>query len=164
MENIELLRLRQNHLVTQARYDLYTLSAMNDTPDKQLIFQRLWETISSIHFISELLANQALRCTTAMSATYPETVSIMGQPSQSMPAQNTRSFTREELATYDGKNGRAAYVAVNDVVYDVTGNRAWAAATHFGLVAGREYTQEFASCHAGQESILAQLPAIGRLV
>ena len=75
-----------------------------------------------------------------------------------------RTFTIEELAKFDGKNGRPAYVAVNGIVYDVTNNRAWAAATHFALTAGKDYTQEFASCHAGQQSILVTLPIIGRLV
>ena len=47
--------------------------------------------------------------------------------------------------------------------YDVTNNRTWAAATHFGLVSGKNHTQEFASCHAGQQSILQTLPVVGRL-
>ena len=85
-------------------------------------------------------------------------------PNQSIPQINERNFTIEELANFDGKNGRPAYVAVNGIVYDVTNNRAWAAATHFGLIAGKDYTQEFASCHAGQQSILATLPVVGRLV
>lgn len=86
------------------------------------------------------------------------------QPNQSISQINGRIFTIEELANFDGKNGRAAYVAVNGIVYDVTNNRAWAAATHFGLLAGKEYSQEFASCHAGQQSILDTLPQVGRLV
>lgn len=57
-----------------------------------------------------------------------------------------------------------AYVAVNRVVYDVTNNAAWSLATHFGLSAGRDLTAEFASCHAGQQWILAQLKPIGRLI
>lgn len=74
----------------------------------------------------------------------------------------TRSFTSDELALYNGKNGNPAYVAVNGVVYDVTNNPAWAAATHFGLNAGNDVTNEFASCHAG-ENILSKLPVVGKL-
>lgn len=85
----------------------------------------------------------------------------------SVPTQNDQgnqaTFTTEQLSRYTGKNGAPAYVAVNGVVYDVTNNAAWAAATHFGLVAGRDLTQEFASCHAGA-NILQKLRVVGRLV
>ncbi|MCX8131855.1 MAG: cytochrome B5 [Clostridia bacterium] len=85
----------------------------------------------------------------------------------SIPPQSTNInqsvFTEEQLSKYDGIDGNPAYVAVNGVIYDVTNNAAWAAATHFGLVAGQDLTQEFASCHAGQ-NILSKLNAVGRLV
>ncbi len=74
-----------------------------------------------------------------------------------------RLFTIEELAQYNGKNGNPAYVAVNGIVYDVTNNAAWAAATHFGLNAGNDLTTSFASCHAGAD-ILSKLSAVGNLV
>ena len=83
---------------------------------------------------------------------------------QVRPAVNgTKTFTIEELAQYNGKNGDPAYVAVNGIVYDVTNNAAWAAATHFGLSAGNDLTTSFASCHAGA-NILSKLSVIGNLV
>jgi predicted heme/steroid binding protein len=79
------------------------------------------------------------------------------------PQQNqARVFTRAELSGYNGKDGNPAYVAVSGTVYDVTNNAAWAAATHFGLTAGRDLTSEFASCHAGQ-TILSRLKAVGKM-
>lgn len=71
-------------------------------------------------------------------------------------------FTRDELLKYDGTNGNPAYVAINGIVYDVTNNPVWAAATHFGLKAGGDYTSEFASCHTNQD-ILSGLEPVGRL-
>ncbi|WP_261179457.1 hypothetical protein [Anaerobacillus sp. CMMVII] len=120
MQNIEMIRLQLNHLITQARHDIYSLSSIDDLSKKQLILQQLWDTLSSIHFLSELLANQAA----SIQQTLPSEIPI------SPPQPNQRTFTIQELASYDGKNGRPAYVAVNEVVYDVTNNRAWAAATH----------------------------------
>ncbi|MDQ0246810.1 putative heme/steroid binding protein [Bacillus fengqiuensis] len=175
MQSIELLRLQLNHLVTQARHDIYTLSTLNDSSMKRQILQRLWDTISNIHFLSELLANQALMTSyhsPPVQQPIPVKSGIANQqpiapitpsPAQGVPQQNQRTFTIQELANYDGKNGKSAYVAVNGIVYDVTNNRAWAAATHFALTAGKDYTKEFASCHAGQQSILATLPVVGRL-
>ena len=74
-----------------------------------------------------------------------------------------RSFTLEELSKYTGKDGNPAYVAVNGTVYDVTNNAAWAAATHFGLTAGKDLSGVFASCHAGQ-TVLDKLPVVGKLI
>lgn len=89
-------------------------------------------------------------------------VSLPASPHQALPA-NQVTMTLEELAEFNGKNGKPAYVAVNGMIYDVTNNAAWAAATHFGLTAGRDLTSEFASCHADQQ-ILSQLKLIGKLV
>ena len=172
IDNNELIRQQINHLVTQARYDLSMLANLNDPLMKQTALQRLWDSLSSIHFLSELLANQV--SVSSMPVQQPPLLNTVNQNQHVNPAMpsspnptirqpNERIFTLEELATYDGKAGRPAYVAVEGTVYDVTNNRAWAAATHFGLVSGKNHTQEFASCHAGQQSILQTLPIVGRL-
>lgn len=72
------------------------------------------------------------------------------------------AINRSELSKYNGKSGNPAYVAVNGVVYDVTNNAAWAAASHFGLSAGRELTGAHASCHVNQD-VLSKLKVVGRL-
>jgi len=77
--------------------------------------------------------------------------------------QNQRNITLQELAKFNGKDGNLAYVSVIGVVYDVTNNAAWAAASHFGLTAGKDLTSEFASCHACQP-ILSKLKIVGKLV
>lgn len=75
----------------------------------------------------------------------------------------TNTFTLEELARFNGKNGIPAYIAINGVVYDVTNNATWAAATHFGLSAGNDLTNAFNSCHSGSD-ILTRLPIVGNLI
>lgn len=78
--------------------------------------------------------------------------------------QRLRDLTLQELAKFNGKDGNPAYVAVNGVIYDVTNNAAWAAATHFGMTAGKDLTAEFTSCHAAGQSLLNKLKIVGRLI
>lgn len=73
-----------------------------------------------------------------------------------------RILTEEELQAFDGRNGKPAYVAVKGIVYDVSDNATWAAATHFGLSAGKDLTEAFASCHPGQP-VLEKLNVVGKL-
>jgi predicted heme/steroid binding protein len=74
-----------------------------------------------------------------------------------------RKVTLEELAQYDGSDGKPAYVAVNDTVYDVSNNPVWRGGNHYGLIAGKELTAAFEGCH-GVKEILNKLPIVGTLV
>lgn len=74
-----------------------------------------------------------------------------------------RTFTLEELKSYNGRDGMPAYVAVNGVVYDVTNSPVWMEGTHFELMAGRDLSDEFKSCHSSN-AVLSTLPAAGTLV
>ncbi|MCC3646148.1 cytochrome b5 [Cytobacillus oceanisediminis] len=169
MQNIRMLQQQVNSLITQARHDIYSISATSDPTAKQVKLQRIWDALTNIQFLNDLLAAHASSSNSAVTDRPPINTMPAGQPipptaANPAVAVPNQTFTIQDLANYDGKNGRPAYVAVSGVVYDVTNNRAWAAATHFGLVSGRDYTQEFASCHAGQQSILATLPVVGRLI
>lgn len=75
------------------------------------------------------------------------------------PAQ--RTFTRQELARFTGQGGRPAYVAVENVVYDVTNVPAWRMGTHGPHTAGQDLTIFFRSQH--DLSILQRLPKVGVL-
>ncbi|WP_242986527.1 cytochrome b5 domain-containing protein [Vallitalea guaymasensis] len=74
-----------------------------------------------------------------------------------------RTFTIEELKEYNGEKGRPAYIAVDGVVYDVTYNPSWGGGTHFGVVAGKDITDEFNKCHGG-ENVLTQLEVVGKII
>lgn len=77
--------------------------------------------------------------------------------------QEQRSFTIEELAYYDGLNGKPAYVAVNGIVYDVSAVVRWAGGRHFGMQAGRDLSAQFMGCHRGIMDRLNKLPKVGIL-
>lgn len=74
-----------------------------------------------------------------------------------------KQFTIEELAQYDGSAGKPAYIAVGGIVYDVSAQKAWGGATHFGLYAGKDLTAQFLSCH-DNDALLNMLPKVGVLV
>jgi hypothetical protein len=107
-----------------------SLSDMQDTIDslyitcnsctKNMLLSRLRKNISSLALLVMGLKNTA-----------QEASAESGQP------QSGGVITAAELARYNGKDGNPAYWAVNGTVYDVTTSAAWAAATHFGLTAGR---------------------------
>jgi len=134
------------------------ISEMQDTIDslyvscnactKNILLNRLRKNMSNLSMLVQGLQNSA--SASVGTGTYN-------------PQQNsTRMFTTADLAKYNGKDGNPAYVAVNGTVYDVTNNAAWAAATHFGLTAGRDLTSEFTSCHAGQP-VLSRLKVVGMM-
>ncbi len=77
--------------------------------------------------------------------------------------QEQRSFTVEELAEYDGTDGKPAYVAVKGNVYDVSDVVRWAGGRHFGLQAGKDLSGPFMGCHQGIMDRLNKLPKVGIL-
>ena len=76
-------------------------------------------------------------------------------------------LTVEELSRYDGKNGRAAYVAVDNVIYDVTQSRLWRGGVHDPsegrAVAGRDLTEVFKHAPHGKDH-LERFPVAGSLI
>lgn len=74
-----------------------------------------------------------------------------------------RVFTVEELAQYDGANGKPAYVAVKGIIYDVSLEATWGGGTHFSLYAGKDLTAQFNGCHGGRLEVLRNIPQVGVL-
>lgn len=75
-----------------------------------------------------------------------------------------RVFTLEELATYNGKDGQPAYVAVDGVVYDVSASPEWENGEHkMGITAGQDLTDEIKNKSPHGVSVLSGFPVVGRL-
>jgi predicted heme/steroid binding protein len=78
-----------------------------------------------------------------------------------------QTFTLEELAQFDGKEGRPAYVAVDGVIYDVSGSRMWPDGEHarcdFGAVAGTDLSEVITKAPANMRSLLEKMPVVGAL-
>jgi predicted heme/steroid binding protein len=64
--------------------------------------------------------------------------------------------------TFDGKEGRSAYVAVDQVVYDVTNMPHWINGEHHGRMAGHDLSESIKKRH---KSIFKarHVPVVGKL-
>ena len=77
----------------------------------------------------------------------------------------SQTFTPAELARFDGKDGRSAYVAVDGVVYDLSASAAWSGGEHtlcdLGARAGRDLSDEIKFAPSFMRSMLAAMPTVG---
>ena len=74
-----------------------------------------------------------------------------------------REFTVEELAAFDGKDGRAAYAAYKGTVYDISASAMWVEGDHEGWhAAGADLTAEHAD--APHDEYVVDFPAVGKLI
>ncbi|WP_338211373.1 cytochrome b5 domain-containing protein [Lactiplantibacillus paraxiangfangensis] len=76
----------------------------------------------------------------------------------------SKTFNQTELAKYNGQAGQPAYVAVDGVVYDVTGVAAWAGGKHHGNLAGQELTDIIDTKSPHGRGVLKKLTVVGQYV
>ncbi len=75
-----------------------------------------------------------------------------------------KRFTTEELAKFDGQEGRPAYTAANGFVYDVTESKMWRNGSHVRKhLAGRDLTAELLLAPHPEDRVESQ-PRVGVLV
>jgi len=74
-----------------------------------------------------------------------------------------KQFTLSELAKFDGKEGRPAYVAYEGKVYDVTEANLWIEGEHMGHEAGQDLTEAMAISSHGN-SVVASMKLVGTLI
>ncbi len=79
------------------------------------------------------------------------------------PAQTLAEMTREELARYDGQQGRRAYVAFNELIYDVADSPTWTTGVHYRVP--KEGTDLSGTLDGGphEAGLIDEYPVVGRL-
>lgn len=75
-----------------------------------------------------------------------------------------RTFTKEELSKYNGKDDPHKYVAVDGVVYDLTTVKAWAGENHHGNVAGQDLTDIITNVSPHGKKVLSKLNVVGKYI
>ena len=82
------------------------------------------------------------------------------EPAQgNLPESARQSFTLAELASYDGRDGAPAYVAIHGKVYDITSVPLFRDGKHHGVTPGNDVTDLFVHKH----NILNRLSIVGEL-
>jgi len=76
-------------------------------------------------------------------------------------------FTSKELAKFTGKNGQPAFVAVDGVVYDVSGSRFFQNGVHSvceeDSTAGQDLSEEMSEAPKGMREMLLRFPVVGTM-
>ena len=75
----------------------------------------------------------------------------------------TRKFSTQELAAFNGKEGKAAYIGFKGKVYDVTESTQWLDGDHMGHVAGQDLTDSMDIAPHDQD-VLEKMKIVGDLV
>jgi len=72
-------------------------------------------------------------------------------------------MTHKELAEFDGRNGKAAYVAVEGIIYDVSASPRWKEGAHEGThQAGTDLTNALSTA-PHTKTVLESFPVVGQL-
>jgi len=86
------------------------------------------------------------------------------EPPETAPPEEELELTLEELAVYNGKDGNPAYVAVEGIIYDVSGSALWKDGEHNGFQAGRDLTDGIMNESPHGTKTLERMPRVGRIV
>ncbi len=79
-------------------------------------------------------------------------------------AEEPKKFTLQDLAQYDGKNGRPVYIAHKGKVYDVSASVFWFGGDHMGThYAGKDLTSEI-DMAPHREEVFERVKLVGVLI
>lgn len=124
-------------------------------------------TSSNITSSAEISSiNSADSSASASTASTASAASKSSTPVSTGASSTQKSFTASELAKFDGKNGNAAYIAVDGVVYDVTNVSQWQNGLHRDgqYKAGMDVSAIFKNQSPHNSSIFTGVPVVGTYI
>lgn len=79
-------------------------------------------------------------------------------------SRGMKTFTKDELAKYNGQNGMPIYIAHKGKVYDLTNSSLWESGEHQGMhTAGYDLSKDIADA-PHEEDVLNRFPVIGEVI
>jgi predicted heme/steroid binding protein len=79
-----------------------------------------------------------------------------------MDKEKTQELTLQELRTFNGKNGKPAYVGYKGRVFDVTASSQWEGGDHLGHIAGEDLTESM-NIAPHDEAVFERMKVVGVL-
>jgi predicted heme/steroid binding protein len=80
-----------------------------------------------------------------------------------MTDENSKTYTRSQLALRNGQDRDEIWVAYQGVIYDVTRSRLWQRGNHYEHWAGQDLTRELDEDAPHIATVFDKFPVIGRL-
>lgn len=157
----------QKEICYYSQMQTFAASTYEKSYYQNLIYERTEELINIIERM--MVHTYELNSDNMPNNTINERVPVNETPinevdgNQNQEETEIRVFTLEELANYNGENGKPTYVAVNGVVYDISTAKPWVNGKHNGLTAGTDLTSQFTKCHRGMIQTLEKYPIVGML-
>ena len=109
-------------------------------------------------------ATTAPAATVAPAATTDAAATTSAGTATGSAENGTLELTLAELAKYNGKDGQPAYVAVDGVIYDVSGYAKWKNGDHNGYSAGNDLTEIIKTKSPHGVAKLKGVPGVGKLI
>jgi arsenite oxidase small subunit len=75
----------------------------------------------------------------------------------------SKSFSKDELKKFDGKEGRPFYIAFKGKIYDLSNSKLWAQGTHMGVHTSNEDLEETIKHAPHDEEMLERFTVLGTL-
>jgi len=126
----------------------------------------LWATLAVALLVLAACAQPAQPAATATPAQADATTSATPDQTDTTatPTQSALlELTLEELAEYNGKDGKPAYVAVDGVIYDMTNSARWRNGEHNGFSAGQDLTDAIKNQSPHGVANLSRVPVVGKI-
>lgn len=76
--------------------------------------------------------------------------------------ENNKTITKKELESFNGKDGKPAYVGYKGKVYDVTDSYQWIDGDHLGHLAGQDLTEQMEIAPHSEE-VMERMKVVGIL-
>jgi predicted heme/steroid binding protein len=83
--------------------------------------------------------------------------------SEKRGSEQSRSFSKDELEKFDGKEGRPFYIAFKGRIYDLSNSKLWVQGTHMGVHTRNENLAETIKNAPHGEEMLERFTVLGTL-